>query len=304
MRLLVIGLEHLYESRRLLEEGGRLGHDVSVRPFPDLLFSVGQLGQAPDSPVKSTILLDGQPIDRQFDAVYIRYFYPYISEALTLAEWAYRRGLALIDRSLATANFVHSKMYNAWKLAEAGLPVPPGFQAMRQEIARERLADLHQPIIAKGVHGSKGKYVFRLDDPAQELERINDDLVGFFTFQQYLEIEREYRVLVLDGKPLGAISKQPAVGDFRRNVSLGGQVEAAQPDAEHLAICRQAAHVLGYQFAGVDLAISRGRPYILEVNRSPGFAGFEEATGQNVAAAFLTMVAGQVKRLQPAPKRK
>jgi glutathione synthase/RimK-type ligase-like ATP-grasp enzyme len=177
--------------------------------------------------------------------------------------------------------------------------VPTGFQAMRQEIARQRLADTHQPVVAKGVHGSKGKYVFRLDDPAEELERIDDDLVGFFTFQQYLEVEREYRVLVLDGQPLGAISKQPAKGDFRRNFSLGGQVEAAELNADLREICRQAAQTLGYQFAGVDLAISHGRPYILEVNRSPGFAGFEEATGQNVAAAFLKMVAGQ-----PAEPRK
>lgn len=293
MRLLVIGLEHLYESRRLMEEGGRLGHDVVVRPFPDLVFTVGTLDQVPGSPIESSVLLDGQPIDERFDAVYIRYFYPYISEALTLAEWAHRRGLTLIDRSLATDNFVHSKMYNAWKLAEAGLPVPTGFQAMRQENARQHLTGLHRPVIAKGVHGSKGKYVFRLDDPAEELEKINDDLVGFFTFQQYLEIEREYRVLVLDGQPLGAISKKPVKGDFRRNFSLGGQVAAATIDANLRETCRRAAKTLGYQFAGVDLAISQGQPYLLEVNRSPGFAGFEEATGLNVASAFLDMVAKQ-----------
>ncbi|MBN1585475.1 hypothetical protein JW899_03855 [Candidatus Uhrbacteria bacterium] len=287
MRLLVIGDRNSYECRRLTEEGRRLKHRVTVAGLQDLFFEV------PGRLVGGQIRLGRRPIDENFDTVYIRQLFPYVSEALFLAEWADSRGMRVIDRQLATGNYVQSKIYASWKLAENGLPVIPGFQAMRLDLAKRRLAKTEKPAVAKGIHGSQGKYVFRLDNPKKEIDGLNDDLIGLFTFQDLLKIDCEYRVLVIGGKHFGAVKKTAPTGDFRRNMSLGARAETAELPTELKRMCVRAAKVLGHEFSGIDLAVSRRRPYVIEVNRCPGFSGFEQATGKNVARRFLETAAGK-----------
>ena len=261
-----------------------MGHKVTVSSFERLVFEVNGSGKA------NHVLLGRQPINQKFDTVYIRYFFPYISEALFLAEWAHRNGLRVIDRSLATENYIQSKIYGSWKLAEADLPVIPGFQTTSLKQAVSRLARQKNPIIAKGIHGSKGKYVFSLDNPKNDAKNLNENLVGFFTFQDRMEIDEEYRILVIGGKYFGAIKKIAPEGDFRHNISVGAVAEKTTLNKSLQILSQKAAKTMGYEFAGVDLAISKGKPYILEVNRCPGFSGFEEATGMNVAKRFLEMI--------------
>ncbi len=285
--MLVIGLPELYESRRLRSEGRGLGWRVDVAPFDRLAFEVGAGGRR--------AFCGRRDLFREYDTLYFRYFHPYVSEALLLAESAARRGLRVIDRTLASSNFVQSKMYNYWKLSEAGLPVPAGFQVMNLALAKPRLAGARWPLVAKGVHGSKGRYVFRLDSPAAA-RQLNDDLVGFFTFQEYLPAEAEYRVLVIGGRSVGAMLKRQTSDDFRRNIAVGAVGEAATLPRPLSRLCEKAARTLGYEFAGVDLAVTGGRPCIFEVNRSPGFQGFEQATGLNVARLFLNYAAKRKTR--------
>ncbi len=285
--MLVIGIPELYESRRLRQEGRRLGWRVDAAPFDRLGFEVGRRGRR--------VFCGRRDLFKTWDTLYFRYFYPYVSEALLLAEWASRQGLRIIDRTLTDRNFVQSKMYNYWKLSEAGLPVPSGFQVMNLGLAKPRLAAARWPVVAKGVHGSKGRYVFRLDSPA-DARILTDDLTGFFTFQEFVPAEAEYRVLVLGGRALGAMLKLPPGGDFRRNIAVGASGEPVDLPRPLLRLSERAARTLGYEFAGVDLALAGGRPVIYEVNRSPGFEGFEQATGTNVAGLFLRYAAKKKNR--------
>jgi RimK family alpha-L-glutamate ligase len=283
MKMLIVSSPELYEAGRFQAEGSRLGHRVDVVPFEKLSFIV--------RPRRTTVLIDGRDLFRSYDTLYLRHFYPYISEALHLAEWARKRGLRVIDRRLAEKNFVQSKMYNYWKLAGAGIPVPPGFQVMDLRTARRLLDRRRWPVVAKGIHGSRGRYVFRLDSPRQAERELTQDMVGFFTFQDYLKIAAEYRVMTIGFKAIGAMRKIPPAGDFRHNIAVGAVGIAADLPPKMLRLCEKAARLLGHEMAGVDLAIVRGRPCILEANRTPGFESFEPVTGINVAEAFLRYAA-------------
>ncbi len=55
-------------------------------------------------------------------------------------------------------------------------------------------------------------------------------------------------------------------------------------------LARRATETLGLEVAGVDILESSRGPLVIEVNASPGLAGFEEATGVDVAARFLQHV--------------
>lgn len=281
--MLIIGSPELHESRRLIAEGRALGFRVEAAPIQRLSFVL--------RPPKRTARLDDRDVFRAFDTLYFRHFYPYISEALHLAEWADHHGLRVIDRVLVRKNFIQSKMYDYWKLGSAGIPVPSGFQVMSLDAAKRHLGRSRWPLVAKGVHGSRGRYVFKLASPRSARRSLTEDLIGLFTFQDYLEIDAEYRVLTVGFKAIGAMRKIRPPNDFRHNIAVGAVGAAASLSREIAGLCERASRALGREFAGVDLAVCRGRPYVLEVNRMPGFEGFEQATGINAAAAFLNYAA-------------
>ena len=283
MKLLIIADPGVRENQRLAEEGRRSGHVVDLARIEDVAFNVGNSGRE--------AILNGRSICAAYDTLYLRYFYPYFSEALLLAEWAGKRGLRVIDRSLIEENFVYSKVYDAWRLAEAGVPVPDGFQVMKLKNAEALLKNRRWPVVAKGVHGSQGRYVFQVENLTQARKSLKKDVVGFFTFQECLKIDEEYRVLVIGGKHLGAMRKVRPERDFRHNLAVGAAGVRAELPRALTNLCERAAAELNREFAGVDLAIAGGKPYILEVNRRPGFVGFEEAAGINVAKTFIEYVA-------------
>jgi RimK family alpha-L-glutamate ligase len=294
MRLLVVTHDEIYGIRRLKEEARFLGHEVEAVALRDLSFTVDAQGRR--ASLHGADVLEGR------DCLYLRHFYPYFAETLLLAEMAAGRGISVVERRLAEGHFVQNKMYDYWKLADAGLPVPRVFQTFRAGNAKDLLPGVGAPFVAKGVHGARGRYVFKVERPSDIAENLSDDLVGAFNFQEFLEIEAEYRVIVIGGRAIGAMRKFNPEGDFRHNMSVGAEGEIAVLPAPLLELCERAAVLLGREFAGVDLAIAAGKPYILEVNRRPGFQGFEEVTGLNVAKAFIEYVA-QDRDRRPAERR-
>lgn len=284
MKLLIVANPNVYENRRMRIEGRKLGHQVAVHRIRELNF---------DLRGRSTrVLLGTKPLESVCDTIYFRHFPPsLIPEALLTAEWARARGIRSFEPSLADGRFVRSKVYDYWKLLDAGLPVPKGFQTLKLEKAGRYLKGFEWPVIAKGIHGSRGKYVYLLKSLREARKYLTDHLVGFFTFQEYLEIDAEYRIIVIGGKAVGAMRKFRAEGDFRHNIAVGASGEAAQVPADWNRLAERSAKALGHGFAGVDLAISGKKPYLLEVNRTPAFAEFEKVTGVNVAQLFIAHVA-------------
>ncbi|MFH1048012.1 MAG: ATP-grasp domain-containing protein [Patescibacteria group bacterium] len=279
MNLLVIGQPHRTENQRLAEEGRRLGHDLTVASIDDVIFEMDRGFRA---------LIAGREVSETFAATYIRGIFPKVSEALLLAELLRSNGRRVMDQTLATENYIQSKTYQTWRLGRIGIAMPSGWQIADWSEAQRRLRSQRWPVILKGVHGSQGTHVHLCADESAVKKLFDTHERGFFIVQDKLDIVTEYRVLVLGGRALGAIRKYAPEGDFRHNISLGGRAEATNISAELSSLCERATQELRYEFAGVDLAIlADGQPLILEVNRSPGFTGFETATGQNVAAQVV-----------------
>lgn len=287
MRLLIVANPETAECGRLLTEAGRLGHDARAVAVRDLSFEAG------DS-VRASV--DGADVAESFDALYLRNIYPFISEGLLLAEMMHLSGKRVVDRCLATDNYVQSKTYNAWKLERAGIFTPRGFQTADENEVSARLSDAAFPVVVKGVHGSRGERVHLCENTEAVVEVLHAAPEMPFIVQERLDIAREYRVLTVGFRAIGAVLKHAAPGDFRHNLSLGGTAEPIElPDAL-LGICEKASETLGYEFAGADLAILKdGRAVMLEVNRAPGFCGYERATGENVAKRFVEYVAGEAQ---------
>lgn len=149
------------------------------------------------------------------------------------------------------------------------------------------------PVIAKHERGYQGKSVrkfenfFELEKFVNKIDEIN---VGMFLWQKCLPTKWDVRVIVLDGKALGAMKRTAAGNEFRSNYSLGGVVEPWDLSEPDRVLAEKVAEVCGLDYCGVDIMKDeRGNSYILEVNRQCQFKGFEESTKINVAKAVVEM---------------
>lgn len=152
------------------------------------------------------------------------------------------------------------------------------------------------PVVAKSVGGRQGDGVLRImnrQDARRQALPTLDRLSGLMV-QQYLppEHRRDIRALVVGGQLVCGATLIPAENEFRANFHLGGDIRPAtlSDEVEHTAL--SAAAATGCDVAGVDMMLDRDdRPYIVEVNYSPGFKGLEAATGLDIAGRIVRFAA-------------
>jgi len=95
---------------------------------------------------------------------------------------------------------------------------------------------------------------------------------NYVILQEYIEgaEEGDVRILMLNGKPIGALRRRPAKGDARSNISAGGSVEKYKLTKADKMLCSKIGDKLvrdGIYYAGLDLINGK----LIEVNvMSPG----------------------------------
>lgn len=118
------------------------------------------------------------------------------------------------------------------------------------------------PLIVKPVDGHGGFGIFRLDkgdrNVASILETLTDDGKRWVMAQEYLPAAREgdKRILMLNGKPAGAIMRVPQADDHRGNMHVGGRVERTELTPREREICAAVGPKLvqdGLYFVGLDV---------------------------------------------------
>ncbi|KAG2381366.1 hypothetical protein C9374_006355 [Naegleria lovaniensis] len=148
------------------------------------------------------------------------------------------------------------------------------------------------PIILKKSSGSQGKGVLLVQSEDQ-IKGLGDmlDTTKPMIIQEFIAASkgRDIRAIVLGGKVIGAMMRVAKSG-FKSNFHQGGYVKPVKLSnlLEWLAI--SAAQSVELDFAGVDILIDRDTYKICEINSSPGFEGFELATGVNVPDQLFNYV--------------
>lgn len=236
---------------------------------------------------------------------YARIWTPLVSvdREITLLRHLEAMGTVLlnpVDAILACLN----KFWHLQQLARAGLPVPDTRTYADAPMEEAILAGVPEPAVVKAVRGHRGEQVFLAPD-AGLLRDIQGSLSQStpYLFQEYVEFShgRDLRVLVVEGRVAGALTRTAAGGGLRSNLAMGGTSELCAgryPKGEGLAV--RAAEVLGLGVAGVDLLFTPGGGFtICEVNANPGWRDESNDVIQAIVAACLSRL-GSAAAAEPA----
>ncbi len=285
MKILWLGWEDLYATQRMKAAAKQQGIQLDALEIYDVAFISEEQ--------RAGIFHRDRDLVAEYDVLVVRTFYPYISEALTIARLFHDAGKLVVDQSLTDEGYAVSKQHDSILMAQHGLPVPATRQVFNPADVEAFAAQIGYPCVLKGVHGAHGSTVFLVHNVDQLRRWLWRLPIGELSVQEFLPAKEDYRVLTIGYKALPVfISRKPAPGDFRTNFAVHGRFSSRplseMPQLGELA--EKAARLLRREFAGVDIRFKGNQPMILEVNRRPAFEGFEKATGCDVAGDFLKYI--------------
>src|SRR3954465_12084428 len=200
-------------------------------------------------------------------------------------------GVRAVNGALAIEHTIDKFLASAL-LAAAGVPTPRTVACERAEDALAAFDDLGSDVIVKPLFGSMGFGMARVEerDVAQRVFRALEIERAVYYLQATVPHDGvDVRALVVGDRVVAAIER---VGTgWRANLARGAVARPVALDDAGAAMCVRAAHVLGADYAGVDLLRGAdGRDHVLEVKGIPGWKGVETATGVDVAAALVEHV--------------
>lgn len=281
-------------SFRLAEEAQARGHSLFVYGPDHLAYEEGRVtatgawvtlrrevgNHVTPGPVETIDLAD-------VDVVWLRQDPPFDMSYITTTH--------LLDRLSGQTLVVNDPFWvrNApEKLLVLDFPdlIPPTTIARDLETLR-RFKDAHGDVILKPLYGNGGAGVFRLPEEDWNFNALHELFVGInrepLIIQKFLrEVSGgDKRVILVDGKPIGAINRVPATGETRSNMHVGGRAEKIGLTERDEEICATIGDFLrenGQIFVGIDII----GDYLTEINlTSPtGLQELERFDGTNGAA--------------------
>lgn len=278
-----------YEVGRLKKEAEKKGIEVMHCLYRDIGFDFNNK--------KSVIYLSGKKVDvDEISGVWFRVAGTksgkYISARNTIIRIFEKGGVFCTN----------AKSYLGWermdKIKQHGVYVTNDIPVVGTRVfyTKEQLlvSKFVFPLICKHAGGFQGKSVVKInsrEELEEYVEKKDEKDLGMYLWQDYLPTRWDLRVIVIDGKAIGAM-KRSAVGDeFRSNFSLGGDVDSWEMSEKEKLLAEKTARVCGLDYCGVDIMKdNEGNDYILEVNRACQYKGFEKSTGINVAGKVLEML--------------
>ena len=145
-------------------------------------------------------------------------------------------------------------------------------------------------IIVKPLYGNGGAGVFRLKEDDKNLTSLHELFSNISSepliAQAFLPDVKngDKRIILVDGKPVGAINRVPKAGEIRSNMHVGGKAQPAKLSQRDREICSAIGPTLkskGQVFVGIDVI----GDYLTEINvTSPtGIQELERFDNVNIA---------------------
>jgi glutathione synthase len=148
--------------------------------------------------------------------------------------------------------------------------MPPTLITRRLDEARAFHA-AHGEVVVKPLYGNAGSAVFHVGRKDANLAALTE-LFGQvwrepFMVQAFLPdvAKGDKRIVLVDGKPAGAVNRLPKAGEIRSNLAVGGSGAQTELTPRELEICAKLGPELarrGLVFVGIDVIAG----YLTEIN--------------------------------------
>ncbi|WKZ25600.1 MAG: hypothetical protein QY322_04445 [bacterium] len=215
----------------------------------------------------------------KFDLVFVRRAGKYVRFMGAISKYLDYKKIEFVDPAFREIGMSMDKASSALRMAIRKIPVPHTVFCFKENVinCRKRIIkSLGFPIIAKAILSQRNQNIYILRDE-KDFEKLLSKSNKEFIFQKYIDIEKEYRFLIL-GEKVCVLEQK-----FKRNYenlkveyqdltgpSVFLELDCATQNANKIAL--KSATILGLDIAGVDLAIEKStrKIYIIEVNKGPG----------------------------------
>jgi ribosomal protein S6--L-glutamate ligase len=286
MRIAVLSTSKtLYSTRRLVEAGQALGHEMRVVNHKRCYMNI--VAHNPSVHYNGEVL-------PQFDAVI-----PRIGASLTFYGTAVVRqfemmGVYCVNESVAISRS-RDKLRALQLLARKGVGLPvTGFASAPNDTDDLLKMVNGTPVVIKLLEGTQGVGVV-LAETQQAAKSVIEAFRGLdanFLVQEFIKEAggADIRCFVIGEKVVAAMKRQGKEGEFRSNLHRGGTAELVKLTPEERSTAVRAARIMGLNVAGVDLLRANHGPVVMEVNSSPGLEGIEVATGRDVASMIISFI--------------
>jgi len=250
----------------MIEEAQRRGHRVFVYGVGDLLYDSGFVGawakpakvfpaRTPHAEIGEARRLD---LRKETDVVLMRQDPPFHMGYITAAHI-----LELITGETLVVNDPAGVRASPEKILTLMYPDLQPPTLITRDVARvQEFRARHGDIVLKPLHGHGGAGVLKIGREDGNLEAVvdlfNKMVPEPFIAQAFLPAVSagDKRILLVDGKPVGAINRKPPSGAIRSNLVVGGTAEATALSAREQEVCARIGPELqrrGLLFVGIDV---------------------------------------------------
>jgi glutathione synthase/RimK-type ligase-like ATP-grasp enzyme len=170
------------------------------------------------------------------------------------------------------SSIAQDKVATYQMLEKAGLPaVPHVLVRTKVSQADQQVMSGWQQIVIKPLVGTSGHGVRLFDDTEQAVRHIEQSKIAAWAAAPFVDIKREVRVIMLDGKPLLTYEKQPVTIRSLKmfNLGLGATPKDIDISPELQELASKAQQELGLRLSTVDIIEDwQGEYRVLEINDS------------------------------------
>ena len=185
---------------------------------------------------------------------------------------------------------------------------PPTLVTQDLEQAKE-FRRQYQDIVLKPLYGAGGSGVFHVGAADENFSTIFEVLTSqppnFIVIQRYLpEIKQgDKRIILFDGHAVGAVLREPLVGEARANFHSGGTPKATTLTAHETELCQKIGPLLRERallFVGIDVI----GEYVTEINvTSPtGLQEINRLMGCALQDPLVTLIEEHVRKAKGLPR--
>jgi len=186
--------------------------------------------------------------------------------ALTLAGALHALGAATLN-PYPTVAMMRNKIIVTRMLQAAGLPAPETYVAGDPQAFRPLLDS--GPLILKPYRGSRGHGIRVVRDP-RDLDAVASD--GLLLAQRYHEPDGpDFKIYCIGGRLFGVRRKFP-IQSYEDKLGT-----PFTPSPELADIARRCGRVFGIDLYGLDIVMSGGQPFVVDVQKLGSYMGVPDA---------------------------